>query len=56
MSADSKDVLNLNPSSDFYKKLSLECAGEQIAVDIFLLAGQYSDLASLCMLVFVYFF
>jgi len=47
MSTDSKDVAALNPATDFYKKLALECAGEQIAVDIFMLAGQYSDLASL---------
>ena len=50
MSTDSKDVAALNPATDFYKKLALECAGEQIAVDIFMLAGQYSDLASLCKL------
>ena len=48
MSAGSKDVQLLNPSTDFYKRLALDCAGEQIAIDIFLLAGQYSDLASLC--------
>lgn len=48
MSAHTKDVQCLNPSTDFYKKLALECAGEQIAVDLFVLAGQYCDLASLC--------
>jgi len=35
--------------TDFYKKLALECAGEQIAIDLFILAGQYCDLASMCM-------
>jgi protein transport protein SEC24 len=47
MGATSKDIQNLNPCTDFYKKLALECAGEQIAIDIFALAGQYIDLASL---------
>lgn len=47
MSPSSKDTQNLNPCTDFYKKLALECAGEQIAIDIFALAGQYVDLASL---------
>uniref|UniRef100_T2MH92 Protein transport protein Sec24A n=1 Tax=Hydra vulgaris TaxID=6087 RepID=T2MH92_HYDVU len=47
MSSDSKDTQFLNPSTDFYKRFSLDCAGEQIAVDLFLLSSQYSDLASL---------
>lgn len=47
MTASSKDSQNLNPATDYYKKLALECAGEQIAIDIFVLAGQYIDLASL---------
>ena len=46
-STNSKDTQSLNPATDFYKKLALECAGEQIAIDIFVLAGQYIDLASL---------
>ncbi|XP_054245426.1 protein transport protein Sec24A [Indicator indicator] len=41
-----KDI-HLTPSTDFYKKLALDCSGQQIAVDLFLLSGQYSDLASL---------
>uniref|UniRef100_A0A4W3H6X8 SEC24 homolog A, COPII coat complex component n=1 Tax=Callorhinchus milii TaxID=7868 RepID=A0A4W3H6X8_CALMI len=42
-----KDVQHLSPAIDFYKKLALDCSGQQIAVDLFLLNGQYSDLASL---------
>ncbi|XP_026310281.1 protein transport protein Sec24A [Piliocolobus tephrosceles] len=41
-----KDI-HLTPSTDFYKKLALDCSGQQVAVDLFLLSGQYSDLASL---------
>ena len=44
-----KDVPNLNPATDFYKKLALDCSGQQVAVDHFLLGGQYMDIASLCM-------
>uniref|UniRef100_A0A8C6X5Q2 SEC24 homolog A, COPII coat complex component n=1 Tax=Naja naja TaxID=35670 RepID=A0A8C6X5Q2_NAJNA len=44
--ASTKDV-PLTPSTDFYKKLALDCSGQQVAVDLFLLSGQYSDLASL---------
>lgn len=47
ISTSSKDVATLNPTTDFYKKLALECAGEQIAIDLFVMAGQYCDLASL---------
>ncbi|KAM6150856.1 protein transport protein Sec24A [Erethizon dorsatum] len=39
--------IHLTPSTDFYKKLALDCSGQQVAVDVFLLSGQYSDLASL---------
>uniref|UniRef100_A0A4W3HB43 SEC24 homolog A, COPII coat complex component n=1 Tax=Callorhinchus milii TaxID=7868 RepID=A0A4W3HB43_CALMI len=39
--------VHLSPAIDFYKKLALDCSGQQIAVDLFLLNGQYSDLASL---------
>lgn len=42
-----KDVLHLNPATDFYKRQALECSGQQIAVDLFLLNQQYSDLATL---------
>ncbi|XP_029439720.1 protein transport protein Sec24A isoform X2 [Rhinatrema bivittatum] len=43
-----KDIQHLTPAIDFYKKLALDCSGQQVAVDLFLLSGQYSDLASLC--------
>ncbi|RVE64240.1 hypothetical protein OJAV_G00144640 [Oryzias javanicus] len=33
--------------NDFYKKLALDCSGQQVAVDLFLLSSQYCDLASL---------
>ncbi|KAE8614186.1 hypothetical protein XENTR_v10008029 [Xenopus tropicalis] len=42
-----KEIHNLTPATDFYKKLALDCSGQQIAVDLFLLSGRYSDLASL---------
>ncbi|KAF4526569.1 hypothetical protein B566_EDAN009585 [Ephemera danica] len=37
----------LNPATDFYKRLALDCSGQQIAVDLFLLNSQYADLATL---------
>lgn len=36
----------LNPGTDFYKKLALECCEHQIAVDLFDLSQSYSDLAT----------
>ncbi|XP_060757186.1 protein transport protein Sec24B isoform X3 [Neoarius graeffei] len=46
----SKGVQHLGPATDFYKKLALDCSGQQIGVDLFLLSSQYADLASLaCM-------
>ncbi|KAI2805041.1 Protein transport protein Sec24B [Blomia tropicalis] len=36
----------LNPSTDFYKKLSLECSEQQVTVDLFNLSSSYSDLAT----------
>ncbi|XP_076368820.1 protein transport protein Sec24A-like [Tachypleus tridentatus] len=45
-----RDVSNLGPATDFYKQLALDCSIQQIAVDLFLLSSQYSDLATLaCM-------
>ncbi|XP_059501575.1 protein transport protein Sec24B isoform X2 [Stegostoma tigrinum] len=45
-----KGVQHLAPATDFYKKFALDCSGQQVAVDLFLLSGQYTDLASLaCM-------
>ncbi|XP_030224960.1 protein transport protein Sec24B isoform X1 [Gadus morhua] len=43
----SKGVQHLGPATDFYKKLALDCSGQQIAVDLFLLSSQYADLATL---------
>ncbi|CAL4072677.1 unnamed protein product [Meganyctiphanes norvegica] len=42
-----KDIPNLGPATDFYKKLALDCSGQQIAVDLFTLNTQYLDLATL---------
>uniref|UniRef100_A0A7M4EE43 SEC24 homolog B, COPII coat complex component n=1 Tax=Crocodylus porosus TaxID=8502 RepID=A0A7M4EE43_CROPO len=43
-------VQHLGPATDFYKKLALDCSGQQTAVDLFLLSSQYADLSSLaCM-------
>uniref|UniRef100_A0A3P9NE29 SEC24 homolog A, COPII coat complex component n=1 Tax=Poecilia reticulata TaxID=8081 RepID=A0A3P9NE29_POERE len=45
--ASAKDVQHLSPATDFYKKLALDCSGQQVAVDLFLLSAQYCDLATL---------
>ncbi|RXN15960.1 transport Sec24A-like protein [Labeo rohita] len=45
--AAAKDVQHLSPATDFYKKLALDCSGQHVAVDLFLLSAQYSDLSSL---------
>ncbi|XP_071362733.1 protein transport protein Sec24B isoform X2 [Trachinotus anak] len=42
-----KGVQHLGPATDFYKKLALDCSGQQIGMDLFLLSSQYADLASL---------
>ena len=43
----SSDSSLLNPSTDFYKKLALDCSGQQIAVDLFVLQNQHCDLATI---------
>lgn len=43
----SAEVHHLNPANDFYKRLALECSGQQIAVDLFILNSQYVDLATI---------
>jgi hypothetical protein len=43
-----KEAPHLNPATDFYKRLALDCSGQQVAVDLFLMNSQYSDLATLC--------
>ncbi|XP_008330546.1 protein transport protein Sec24A isoform X3 [Cynoglossus semilaevis] len=45
--ASAKDIQHLSPATDFYKKLALDCSGQHIAVDLFLLSSRYCDLASL---------
>ncbi|KAK7144090.1 hypothetical protein R3I93_015062 [Phoxinus phoxinus] len=45
--AHAKEVQHLNPATDFYKKLALDCSGHHVAVDLFLLSAQYCDLSSL---------
>jgi protein transport protein SEC24 len=40
------EVAHLNPANDFYKRLALECSGQQIAVDLFILNSQYVDVAT----------
>lgn len=42
-----QDIQHLSPATDFYKKLALDCSGQQVAVDLFLLSARYCDLASL---------
>lgn len=42
-----KNVQNLGPVTDFYKKLALDCSAQQIAVDIFMLNSQYADIATI---------
>ena len=37
----------LGPSTDFYKKLALDCSGQQVAVDLWTLGSSYVDLATL---------
>ncbi|VBB27706.1 unnamed protein product [Acanthocheilonema viteae] len=41
------EIPNLCPANDYYKRLALECTGHQIAVDLFLMNSQYSDLSTL---------
>lgn len=38
---------HMNPATDFYKKIALECTSFYIAVDLFILNSQYVDLATL---------
>lgn len=41
------EVAHLNPVNDFYKRLALECSGQQIAVDLFIMNSQYVDIATI---------
>ena len=42
-----QEKLTLSPSSDFYKKLALDCSAQQIGVDLFLMSSRYSDLTTI---------
>jgi protein transport protein SEC24 len=42
-----QDVLHLQPATDFYKKLALDCSQQQVAIDLFLLSSKYCDLSSM---------
>nr|XP_018670361.1 protein transport protein Sec24A isoform X1 [Ciona intestinalis] len=37
----------LNPSTDYYKKLALDCSAQQVAIDFFFFNSQYIDIATL---------
>ncbi|THD23505.1 SEC24 A COPII coat complex component [Fasciola hepatica] len=37
----------LGPATDFYKTFALDCAAQQVAVDLFVLNSQYCDIATL---------
>lgn len=45
--ATTTEIPHLNPANDFYKRLALECSGQQIAVDLFILNSQYVDIATI---------
>nr|NVI78018.1 Sec24AB ortholog [Cucujiformia] len=45
--ASTQEVQHLNPANDFYKRLALECSGQQIAVDLFVVNSQYVDMATI---------
>ncbi|XP_066991918.2 protein transport protein Sec24A [Anabrus simplex] len=42
-----KEAPHLNPAIDFYKRLALDCSGQQVAVDLFVVNSQYCDLATI---------
>ncbi|KAJ8966875.1 hypothetical protein NQ314_003269 [Rhamnusium bicolor] len=43
----SAEVTQLNPANDFYKRLALECSGQQVAVDLFIVNSTYVDIATI---------
>ncbi|XP_072038207.1 protein transport protein Sec24A-like isoform X2 [Amphiura filiformis] len=45
--ANSKHIANLGPATDFYKKMALDFSAQQIAVDLFMISSQYTDIATL---------
>ena len=38
----------MSASTDFYKKIALECSSQQIAMDLFVCTSQYVDLVTIC--------
>uniref|UniRef100_A0A915CY19 Uncharacterized protein n=1 Tax=Ditylenchus dipsaci TaxID=166011 RepID=A0A915CY19_9BILA len=38
---------NIGPSTDFYKRLALECTGKQIGVDLFVMGERHVDISTL---------
>lgn len=38
---------NLGPATDFYKRLALKAAGQQIAIDLFFVSSHYVDMATI---------
>jgi protein transport protein SEC24 len=49
-----KEPTTIGPTSDFYKKLSLDYSSVQIACDLFLLNSHHIDFATLSMLNFIF--
>ena len=49
----SKESTLLQPASAFYKTLAVDCSKSQVCVDMFLFGSQYSDVATLSMLLAV---
>lgn len=41
------DKAMINPATDFYKKMALDCSANQVAIDFFFLNSQYVDIATL---------
>ena len=50
LSLSPQDQLKMAASTDFYKKLAVECSAQQIAVDLFAFSSprRFIDLATLC--------
>ncbi|CAI9716328.1 transport Sec24A-like isoform X1 [Octopus vulgaris] len=46
ISKSNKNIPNLGPATDFYKKLALDCSAQQVAIDLFMLNTQYADIAT----------
>lgn len=44
-----KETGLLQSATAFYKNIAVDCSRAQISMDLFAFAGQYMDLATLCM-------